>query len=42
MVAILGPSGSGKTSLLNMLSQRQSLSDGCLVEGEIKLNGKKM
>lgn len=42
MVAILGPSGSGKTSLLNVLSQRSSLSGGSYTEGELKLNGKVM
>jgi len=42
MVAILGPSGSGKTSLLNILAQRESVSGGSKVTGEIKLNGKAM
>ena len=38
MVAIMGPSGSGKTSLLNVLSQRSSLSNGSFVEGEVCVN----
>lgn len=38
-VAIMGPSGSGKTSLLNILAGRQTLSKGCKMEGEIKING---
>jgi ABC-type multidrug transport system ATPase subunit len=42
MVAILGPSGSGKTSLLNVLSQRESLSGGSKTLGELKLNGQVM
>jgi len=42
MIAILGPSGSGKTSLLNVLSQRESLSAGSKTIGELKLNGKLM
>jgi len=42
MIAILGPSGSGKTSLLNVLSQRESLSGGSQTVGELKLNGKVM
>jgi len=42
MIAILGPSGSGKTSLLNVLSQREDLSVGSKLLGELKLNGKVM
>ena len=42
MIAILGPSGSGKTSLLNVLSQREDLSEGSQTLGELKLNGKVM
>ena len=38
MVAIMGPSGSGKTSLLNVLSQRSSLSGGSYVEGKVCVN----
>jgi ABC-type lipoprotein export system ATPase subunit len=38
MVAIMGPSGSGKTSLLNVLAQRTSLSEGSQVEGVISIN----
>lgn len=40
MVAIMGPSGSGKTSLLNVLSQRNSLSGGSYAIGETKINGR--
>ena len=40
MVAIMGPSGSGKTSLLNVLSQRTSLSGGSYVDGEVCVNGR--
>lgn len=40
MVAILGPSGSGKTSLLNVISQRQSLSGGSYMTGSVKINGR--
>jgi|APCry1669190731_1035312.scaffolds.fasta_scaffold84997_1 ATP-binding cassette subfamily G (WHITE) protein 2 len=42
MVAILGPSGSGKTSLLNVLSQRISLSGGSYWSGEVRVNGRNM
>jgi ABC-type multidrug transport system ATPase subunit len=40
MVAILGPSGSGKTSLLNVLSQRHSLSGGSYTTGKVRINGR--
>jgi ABC-type multidrug transport system ATPase subunit len=40
MVAIMGPSGSGKTSLLNVLSQRQSLSGGSYWSGNVRVNGR--
>jgi ABC-type lipoprotein export system ATPase subunit len=40
MVAILGPSGSGKTSLLNVLSQRHSLSGGSYNSGSVTINGR--
>jgi len=42
MVAIMGPSGSGKTSLLNVLSQRQSLSGGSYLSGSVKINGRQL
>ena len=42
MVAIIGPSGSGKTSLLNILSQRNYLSDGSYVNGDVSVNGRRM
>ena len=43
MVAIMGPSGSGKThttSLLNVLSQKQSLSEGSYWSGNVRVNGR--
>lgn len=42
MVAILGPSGSGKTSLLNVLSQRCSLSGGSYWSGSVRVNGRSL
>lgn len=38
MVAIMGPSGSGKTSLLNVISQRSTLSSGSFVQGSVEIN----
>ena len=40
MLAIMGSSGCGKTSLLNILGQRLDLSPGCLVEENVRCNGK--
>ena len=39
-VAILGPSGSGKTSLLNVLSDRITLSRGSTFTGKVVANGR--
>ncbi|CDW71880.1 abc transporter family protein [Stylonychia lemnae] len=38
ILAIMGPSGSGKTSLLNILSQRQNLSYGSSIDGNLQAN----
>ena len=38
--AILGPSGSGKTSLLNILCQRNKLSEQSKITGSVKANGR--
>ena len=42
MVGILGPSGSGKTSLLNVLAQRNMLSDGSFWHGDVKVNNRRI
>ena len=42
MIAIMGPSGSGKTSLLNVLSQRSSLSNGSFVKGQVCINDRQL
>ncbi len=36
----MGPSGSGKTSLPNVLSQKQSLSEGSYWSGNVRVNGR--
>ena len=38
--AIMGPSGSGKTSLLNIMSQRNKLSQDSKVTGSVEANGR--
>lgn len=38
----MGPSGSGKTSLLNVISQRTSLSKGSIVEGSVSVNDRQL
>ena len=42
LVGILGPSGSGKTSLLNVLAQRNMLSDGSYWHGDVKVNDRRI
>ena len=42
LVGILGPSGSGKTSLLNVLAQRNMLSDGSYWHGDVKVNNRRI
>lgn len=42
MVGVLGPSGSGKTSLLNVLAQRNQLSDGSYWNGDVKFNNQRI
>jgi len=42
LVGILGPSGSGKTSLLNVLAQRNLLSDGSYWHGDVKVNDRRI
>jgi ABC-type lipoprotein export system ATPase subunit len=42
MVAIIGPSGSGKTSLLNVISQRNYMSEGSILKGEVSINGRRL
>ena len=39
LIAIMGPSGSGKTTLLNVLAGRVMDTKGCILTGEIKING---
>jgi len=40
MVGIMGASGSGKTSLLNVLAQRLSLTEGAVLDGYVKCNNR--
>ncbi len=40
VAALIGPSGCGKTTFLRCLNRMNDTIDGCLVEGEIALDGK--